>query len=125
MSITFAYPTIAAPTTSVVLDDIEGYPHSRPWRLFQSVFDTDAATQVVYDHGDPFQAVPLTLFPLTTAEKNSLVSFLKTTVNGRAKEWEIQDTLGTTYAVRLGQDVIDPLQVNFGVWSMNIVLRVV
>ena len=124
MSITFAYPTIAAPTTTVVLGDIEGFPHSRPWRLLQSVFDTDAGTQVVYDHGDDYQAVPITLFPLTTAEADSLVSFFKITVNGRAKTFEFNDTAGDTYSVRFAQDVIDPMQVNFGVWSINIVMRV-
>lgn len=125
MSITFAYPTIANPTVSVVLDDIEGYPHTRPWRIFQSAFDTDAATQVVYDHGDPYQAVPLTLYPLTTAEVNALIKFFKNTVKGRALSFEIQDTAGDIYPVNFAQDVIDPMQTNIGIWSINIVLRVV
>lgn len=125
MSITFAYPTIASPTTSVVVDDIEGFPHTRPWRLFQSAFDTDAATQVVYDHGDPYQAIPLTLFPLTTTEKNSLIKFFKNTTQGRALSFEIQDTAGDIYPVNFAQDVLDPMQVNAGIWSFNIVLRVV
>jgi hypothetical protein len=125
MSITFAYPTIAAPTTSIVLDDIEGFPHTRPWRLFQSAFDTDAATQVVYDHGDPYQAVPLTLYPLTTGQSNALVKFCKNTVKGRALSFEIRDTAGDIYPVNFAQDVIDPMMTNIGIWSINIILRVV
>ncbi len=52
MAITLAYPSLAAPSGSVVLPDVENLPSSRPVRVQQSVLETDAGGQIVIDHGN-------------------------------------------------------------------------
>ncbi len=130
MTIKLAYPTVASPTALVTLDDVENFPSSRPRRKLQRVFDTDAGSQVVYDYGDENRTFSITLYPLTTAEAGEIEDFFRLAegsggVNGRAGEWQFYDTLGDTYDVRFAQDVIDPIQVNSGIWRASITMRTV
>ena len=123
MSIILAYPTLASYTSRVVLGDVEQLPQSRPSRVLQSVFETDAGTRVVYDWGAVRKSFSLTLYPLTQAEVDALRTFFTTTVRGQSRQWQIQDSLARSYTVQFAMEVFDPQMTGVGVYSLALTVQ--
>lgn len=120
----FSYPTVASPSTEVEIDNAKDtLPHSRGLRVYQVAFDTDAGEQLVYDWGDSSRTFTVRIRLISESEKDALVSFYQTTVNGRATAWQFQDALGDTYDVRFAQDVFEPLMNRPGFWDLDVTLR--
>lgn len=129
MTIKLAYPTVASPSVLVTLGDVENLPLSRPRRLYQTAFDTDAGGQVIYDWGDETQVFSVDLYPLTEDEADDIEDFFRLAigsggVNGRVGEWQFLDSLGDTYDVRFAQDVIEAVRRN-AYYAISLTLRVI
>lgn len=120
MSITLAHPTLAAPTTEIILPDIEQLPSRRPVRKFQSIFETDAGETVVYDLGDNRSVFSINLYPLSKSQADAIQAFYDTTVNGQAETWQLRDSLGREYSLRFAQDVIEPVQQSINAYALTL-----
>jgi len=128
MSITLAYPTLASPTVSVVLPDVEQLPRQRPRRRLQRQLETDAGEEIVYDFGGSVRQFSLRLYPLSAADAQAVESFFTNAigsggVNGRVGVWQLEDSIGTTYTVRFAQDVIEPVQRGPATYELTLTVR--
>jgi len=110
--ITFAYPTIAAPTALASFpDSAEQLPRSRPTRRHQASFDTDAGAVAVYDFGGSVSVFTLKLAALSQAQGDAIAAFFNNAtpsgVNGRANAFQMQEADGSIRDVRFAQDVME------------------
>lgn len=125
MSIVLAYPTLASPSASVTLGDVERLPSSRPTRRYQRAYETDAGAQVVVDFGGSTQAFSLDLINLSDAEVADLEAFFETTADGRANAWQLRDSLDREYDVRFDQDVFEAVHRPNGRHDLLLTVRTV
>lgn len=126
--ITFAHPTIAAPTVSVVLGDVEQKPTARPRRKLQSAFETDGGNQIIYSWGDEVRVWTMRLYPLTKSERDAMDAFWNNVspngVDGRVESFQILDSYGDTYTVRFAMDVLSAPHVD-GFYEISATVRVI
>jgi hypothetical protein len=119
MSITLTYGS-----TVVTLGDKERAPFSRMLVTNQSIFETDASTRVVYDHGNKYTKFDINLENLTTTEKDNLERFWFNTVSMQAKAWDFKDSLDRVYRVFFDSEELDPIMQEGGArWNVTISLR--
>ena len=126
--ITLAYPTIAAPTVSVSLPDVERLPLSRPLRLRQRILETDAGDIIVYDFGAQNSTFTVRVSPISKTDADAIMAFFKNPigsggVNGRAAMFEFKDTAAVTRTVRFAMDVLQPQQRSPNAWDVSLTLR--
>ena len=129
MAITLAHPSLANPTALVTLPDSESINRREPLRKKQNVFLTDAGgPAIVYDFGTSLRIQPMPLIGLDDAAAEALVSFFNNPtpkgVNGQAGQFQIQDTFGDISTVQFAMEVIEPVQGEDLLWSVNLLLRV-
>lgn len=126
--IILAYPDLAAATTQVQLPDVEQLPRSQPVRVRQNVFETDAGIVVVYDFGSQTSTFNVVLKPLSKTQAEAILAFFRLPigsggVNGRAGEWQLQDSTGVTSNIRFAQDVLEIQQLTANSWAVSLTLQ--
>lgn len=93
----FYYPDRSSPSTTLPIAPLESFPSSRSEDNSQSHDETPGREIISYDLGPVVGFLELNIKNLSLADKNSLIDFIKNTVNWKEKTFDFTDDQGIQY----------------------------